>query len=176
LFSICIFEACATADKLSKHYIFDNLLSSLNGKCYHNFVNASLKQAWFSPTFSSLLSNRRDGVIILGAAGVHFGLSLAGLPGWTCPIRAALGIPCPGCGLTTATMQLLRGDIAASLQTHAFAPIFLFAMFIMVGMLLLPESQRITMLQKISYYEGQSGITAWVLVSLMLYWAFRLIA
>jgi hypothetical protein len=136
----------------------------------------SLKQTWFSPTFSTLLENRRESLILAGAGVVHLGLNLAGLPGWVCPIRVATGIPCPGCGLTLATMELLRGDFHASFQTHAFAPIFLLAMLVMGINIILPESQRKALQKNIAWFETRSGITAWVLFSLMLYWAFRLIA
>ena len=33
-----------------------------------------------------------------------------------CPLAGAFGIPCPGCGLTRATLALARGDVQ-----HAFA-------------------------------------------------------
>ena len=36
-----------------------------------------------------------------------------------CPIRAMTGLPCPGCGLTTAATALLRGDILTALQSNA---------------------------------------------------------
>jgi hypothetical protein len=42
-----------------------------------------------------------------------------------------LGIPCPGCGLTRATLALLRGDVASALHFHplvfVLAPVFAFA-------------------------------------------------
>lgn len=98
------------------------------------------------------------------------------MPGWTCPFRAALGIPCPGCGLTTAALQLVRGDIITSLHTHAFAPVFLLAFLLMGISLVLPDTQRKALLTKIAGFETHSGITAWILLFLMLYWAFRLIA
>ena len=34
----------------------------------------------------------------------------------TCPIRNLTGIPCPGCGMTRATIELLNGNIAQSLK------------------------------------------------------------
>ena len=36
-----------------------------------------------------------------------------------CPIRAMTGLPCPGCGLTTAATALIRGDILTALQSNA---------------------------------------------------------
>lgn len=36
----------------------------------------------------------------------------------TCLSRSALGVPCPGCGLTRSIIYLAHGDLAASLQLH----------------------------------------------------------
>jgi hypothetical protein len=138
-------------------------------------MNASFNQTWHAPLFSSLLESRREGLIIFGAGALHLGLSLAGLPAWNCPIRAVTGLPCPGCGLTRATMQFVRGDFAGSFQTHAFAPIFLFTLLLMGIALVLPKSKRNNMIMKVAHFERRSGITAWVLSLLMFYWAFRLI-
>lgn len=44
------------------------------------------------------------------------------LPGWSCPLRALSGIPCPACFLTRATALALRGNLTDSLQLHAFGP------------------------------------------------------
>lgn len=35
-----------------------------------------------------------------------------------CPVRAVTGIPCPGCGMTTALKQFLSGNLQASFHTH----------------------------------------------------------
>jgi hypothetical protein len=45
------------------------------------------------------------------------------LPGWSCPLRALSGIPCPTCFLTRATELALRGDLHGSVQQHAFGPL-----------------------------------------------------
>lgn len=45
-----------------------------------------------------------------------------------CPSATLLGIPCPGCGLTRATLALLRGDVRGALALHPLvfilAPLF----------------------------------------------------
>jgi hypothetical protein len=46
----------------------------------------------------------------------------SGLPGFSCPLRALTGIPCPSCFLTRATCASLRGDLAGAIQLHAFGP------------------------------------------------------
>jgi Protein of unknown function (DUF2752) len=35
-----------------------------------------------------------------------------------CPTAALFGLPCPGCGLTRATLAMFRGDLSAALRFH----------------------------------------------------------
>jgi hypothetical protein len=133
-----------------------------------------LSKTWFAPAFSTLLGNRTEGLAIVGTGALLIGLHLAGLPGWACPFKSLFGIPCPGCGLTTATDQLLRGHFINSLHTHAFAPIFSVAYLVMAVVLFLPEKQRKSTVDWIAKFERRTGITSLILVSLMLYWVIRL--
>ena len=139
-------------------------------------MNDSLKTLWHQPVFSTILESRVETAAIVGFGVVHLGLGMMGLSFWNCPILAATGVPCPGCGLTRATMQLFKGNILDSLQTHAFAPIFLMALLLMITVLVLPNSARIKIISFVNRLETRNGITAWVFASLMFYWAFRLIA
>ena len=104
----------------------------------------------------------------------QIGLFLAHLPGWPCPFKAVFGIPCPGCGLTTAIGELLRGDWRASLATHAFAPVFVLAFLVMGVAVALPEAQRRHFVDFIARIERRSGISALVLCALFIYWGLRL--
>jgi len=45
-----------------------------------------------------------------------FAMILVDVP--SCPTAYVFGIPCPGCGLTRATLALLRGDFHAALHFH----------------------------------------------------------
>jgi hypothetical protein len=40
-----------------------------------------------------------------------------------CPTALLFGVPCPGCGLTRATVAMLHGEVGAALHFHPLAPI-----------------------------------------------------
>lgn len=40
-----------------------------------------------------------------------------------CPTASLLGVPCPGCGLTRATLALLHGNLLGALRFHPLAPL-----------------------------------------------------
>ena len=44
------------------------------------------------------------------------------LPGYSCPIRHATGIPCPSCFLTRSICASLGGDFLSALKLHLFGP------------------------------------------------------
>lgn len=49
-------------------------------------------------------------------------LSLAaGRLGFRCPVRATLGIDCPGCGGTRALVALMHGDVRQAVRSNAAA-------------------------------------------------------
>ena len=63
-------------------------------------------------------ARRRAGLVIVALAlvtGAAARLSIR------CPIRAILGIDCPGCGGTRALAALLRGDVRQAAQENAAA-------------------------------------------------------
>lgn len=40
-----------------------------------------------------------------------------------CPFAAVTHLPCPGCGLTRATLALAHGDLAHGIAMHPLAPV-----------------------------------------------------
>ena len=50
-------------------------------------------------------------VFVLAAGLIAFGL-------FRCPLAWIFHVPCPGCGLTRATLRLLVGDVAGALSFH----------------------------------------------------------
>ena len=89
------------------------------------------------------------------------------LPGWTCPVLAITGVPCPGCYLTRATAAALNGDISTSLSLHAFGPAV--AAGLVVWSALALKRRRI---MPISWRITPVLVTA---SALLLYWLLRLI-
>ena len=134
-----------------------------------------ISQIWFSPVISTFVKQRTETLILAGAGLVQVGLVYAHLPGWPCPFKAVFGIPCPGCGLSTACSLLLHGNWQESLKVHAFAPFFLAGLVVVMIGCLLPEQSRQLFIRKLQTIESRTGLTAWFLTGLFLYWGVRLL-
>lgn len=71
---------------------------------------------------------RRTG-FVLALGGVFALIAHSGLP--FCPMAGVLGIPCPGCGLTRATLALAHGELHHAVALHplvfVLAPLFISA-------------------------------------------------
>ena len=101
-------------------------------------------------------------------------LTALGLPAWQCPLKATLGIACPGCGLTRAMVLLAEGKWLAAVQLHAFAPVGLGIGLLLVAGLLLPAKLRDRITCRLATIEKHSGIMLWLILSLLVYWIGRL--
>lgn len=124
---------------------------------------------------SSLVKHRRSCLAIASAVGLHLTLVTLNLPSWQCPIRSALGIPCPGCGLSRAIAALAHGDWQKALTIHAFAPISVIVLAILLVAIFLPKSARIRLGNRLEKIERQSRITALLLSASIIYWLVRLL-
>jgi hypothetical protein len=134
-----------------------------------------LKNSFAQPILASLLENQPLCLAMGGATLLHAGAMVMGWPGWVCPLRYGLGVPCPGCGLSRAMLALLRGEWATSLNLHAFAPFFLMALILISLAMVLPAPQRQRLVGRVKWLEQRSGVTAILLVALVFYWLIRLL-
>jgi hypothetical protein len=81
---------------------------------------------------SSLAVNRaviRRSLVVATFAGIFSTIVSFRLP--FCPMASVLGVPCPGCGLTRATLALAHGDLRHAHELHplvlVLAPLFIWA-------------------------------------------------
>jgi hypothetical protein len=130
---------------------------------------------WPDVALSSLLRDRRVSLGVTALAAAQVAAVSAGVGGWPCPLKSALGIPCPGCGLTRASVALLRGEFAAAFSYHAFAPLLLLglAAFAVAGVL--PAAQRDAFAGLAWRVERHTRAAYVVLAALLLYWSARLL-
>lgn len=71
-------------------------------------------------------------LLVIAALVLVFALVVAfELP--LCPTATFLGVPCPGCGLTRASLALLRADFAAALAWHPLSPLMTPLLALLVG-------------------------------------------
>nr|HID13878.1 DUF2752 domain-containing protein [Anaerolineae bacterium] len=138
-------------------------------------IRSWIKGQWSVPLLASLLEHRRVALLLGGIATLQIGLVAAGLDGWQCPVKATLGVPCPGCGLSTAMVLLLRGEWRAALSTHAFAPIFLLGFVLMAVVSVLPARLHRRAVLRIAALERRTGMATFVLLGLVVYWCVRLL-
>ncbi len=136
-------------------------------------ILADARRGMARSPFASLLRSRPATVLLAGVAALQLGLALSGLPTWPCPLATGFGIPCPGCGLSRATLELLRGQWRAALTHHAFAPFLLLAMGVIGATSLLPERLRRPFIDGVERWEQRTGLTAVLLVGLVVYWIAR---
>jgi len=60
------------------------------------------------------------GIVVVIGIGAFF---LSRLFGTVCPFKAAIGIPCPGCGMTRAYIAALRGYFKSAFYWHPLFPL-----------------------------------------------------
>src|ERR1043165_2877578 len=113
----------------------------------------------FRPTLTTILRDRRLSYAITAAAFVQLGFGFFHLPGWVCPVFQVLHIPCPGCGLTRASVLLFHGDWQQALAMHAFAPLLLTALAIIAFSVIAPGNQSQYVISKTEVLERYTGIT-----------------
>ncbi|MEA5415172.1 DUF2752 domain-containing protein [Synechococcus sp. BA-132 BA5] len=89
-----------------------------------------------------------------------------GLAGFSCPLRALTGIPCPTCYLTRATAASLVGRFDDAVALHAFGPVV--AAGLVVWSLQALRTGRLVPLVLRGWHLAGLGLL------LLLYWAVRM--
>ena len=110
--------------------------------------------------------------LAVGAVGSH-GL---GPLAWPCPVRLALGVPCPGCGLTRGTLALLGGHPSAALAAHPLAPLALLVGLLLVTAALLPAGMAARLAAGVRRIEGAAPFDLLAAIALIGVWLTRLVS
>lgn len=130
---------------------------------------------WPDIMLASLLRDRRVALVVTAVAAAQVAAVAAGVGGWPCPLKSATGIPCPGCGLTRASVALLRGEFATAFGAHAFAPVLLGGLAAFAVAALLPAARRDQFAALVGRVERRTKAAYVVAAALLLYWSVRLL-
>lgn len=128
-----------------------------------------------TPLLSPVLADQRISLSIVGSLGVHLTLVTLDLPSWYCPIRQGLNIPCPGCGLSRAIALLLRGNWQQSLKVHAFAPLAVITLSLIMFSAILPAKYRKKLANFFKQLETKIPLVSSLLITLIIYWLIRML-
>lgn len=132
------------------------------------------KNRWrFTPVLAPILKRRWVAGILVLTALLQIGLTTVGLPGWQCPLKLALAIPCPGCGLSTAVADLLQGHWHRGLQVHPFGPVFLVGILVSLLASLLPANSSEKVIQLVDILEQRTGFLIIIALGFFIHWGFR---
>lgn len=130
---------------------------------------------WTDLALATLLRDRRVSLVVAGAAAAQVATVAAGVGGWPCPVKSALGVPCPGCGLTRATVSLLGGEFGAAFRLHAFAPVLLLGLALVAVAAALPAARREAYVSALARFERRTKAAYVLLGAMLLYWSVRLL-
>lgn len=130
---------------------------------------------------AELLDDRRQVRVVAAAFVLNLALGAAGALGfgplaWPCPVRWALGVPCPGCGLTRGTLALLQGHPAAALAAHPLAPLALAAGVLVLTAALLPGPVAARFAAGVRRIEGAGPFDVLAAVAVIAVWLTRLVS
>ncbi len=98
---------------------------------------------------------------------LFFKQKFSSLPGYSCPIRHATGVPCPSCFLTRSICASLGGDFFNAFKIHLFGP----PLAILLIMWSILSLRRKTLL-KINFKNKFFHIG---FLFFLMYWVYRLI-
>ena len=144
----------------------------MNAHCIHM---SAVRGRLYTPILAPVMQSRWIIALLATATVILVAVAAYELTAWQCPLKAALGVTCPGCGLTRAIVLLAQGQWLAAVKLHAFAPIAVAMGVLLVTGTLLPVKWRAKAAEHLAVFEKRSGIAFWLLLSVLIYWIYRLI-
>lgn len=118
---------------------------------------------------SYLIRERGLGLAMTGGGGLYGLTALLGWHWFRCPFKSLTGHPCPGCGMTRASLAMIRGDWAAMVRFHPLAPFFVL-FWTVVGLgLVCPAAWRPSYLSRLEKIEHATRWPLWIGIALLVY-------
>jgi hypothetical protein len=136
-------------------------------------IRPRISRLLFTPVLAALVQDRRLTLVLIGVAALQVCLTAMGFPAWQCPLKSSLGIPCPGCGLSSAIALLIQAHWRAAVSVHAFAPVFLIGFFLMMATAVLPERLHRNAVRWLAWVERCTGIVPFLLIGIIIYWVLQ---
>lgn len=97
--------------------------------------------------------------------GTHRGLMMP-----PCLFHTLTGVPCPLCGLTTASARAIRGDVIGSFEAHVLGPAVLLATIVVASVSLLALVWEVPVLQRAVATLYGAKVAYWLLVLVLVAW------
>ena len=135
----------------------------------------SVWQFLHRPLMGPLIRKRKVAVALVFGCAVQATLVGIGLPGMACPVPRLFHVPCPGCGLTRASVALLSGHFAVAMTIHAFSILAVLAGGLLAVSIPLNASGRERLADAVEGVERRWGVSGVLIVALFFYWAVRLL-
>ena len=89
------------------------------------------------------------------------------LPGYSCPIRHATGVPCPSCFLTRSICASLGGDFLNAFKIHLFGPPL--AIFLVMWSILSLKRKKLLIIN----FKSKFFFIGFLFF--LIYWAYRIL-
>ncbi len=120
----------------------------------------------------------RDGLFCrtLAAAGViQLMLGTVGRGLVPCPVWELFHAPCPGCGMTRASLALMSGEWGRAMRLNAMAGAFLVGLGVLLVGTFLGSGARARFARRVEAIERRGFPAQAVAIATLLYWIVRLI-
>ena len=153
---------------------------------HYTQAKASLKQTvsrdrWagksiFTPILAPFIQDSRMILLLYSIVTVNLLFMAWGLPFWQCPIKSFVGLPGPGCGLSTAMIFLMHGDWKSAITMHVFSPVFFVGLVVILLIVMLPRVLHRRAVHWIAELEKRTGFALFLLLSVLVYGIIRLLA
>jgi len=121
-----------------------------------------------------ILTSRLAAGLLAGSCAVLLLLCEFHVTVWSCPLRASLSFPCPGCGLGRSIAAAAHGEWAQAFGLHAFGPLVLLVLALVAVAAVLPGRPRAVLAGSVARAEAL-GLSSLLLAALVAYWLARVL-